>query len=747
MGKRSREKKERIQQENTVKYSQKSKLEKIYFFIIQWGTYLALLTPLVTSQNFFYPYVVPKTIFFRILVDIILIAYILLVTVNRSYKPRMNWLSWSVLGFVVVSFVAAIFGEDFIKSFWSSFERMTGLLTFLHLFAFFLILTSVFRERKHWEKIMTISILIGMVLTLQVFTSNDPTTRGGGSLGNTSFMSAYILFNIFFAIILFFIKKGIGKVFYGVTLVTMLFLLLNPPEQPTQGAIGAFVGGIFLFTLLYFLFRTILSGKKQVKRIIVFSVLALFLVGVAFTQTGFFKEKISEISQSSSWEAREVVWTMAYEIWQERPWLGWGEDNFTIAFTKYYEPSLPLTNDIWYDRAHNIVFDVLVSSGIIGLLSYLGIFIASAVGLLKLCFRLSDKRNIILPLGAISLLAVYFAQNIWVFDMVSSYMMFFLTLSFVYFLTQSNAGERLPEASGEAKSQSVFAPGLLIVVVLISIYWGNIKPALASHYILEARYMSLEKSINTFEKAIGTSPVALYEGAEQFTTYLSEFVFTEDVDKSILLLGFDKAEVAMKKAIEASPNNFRSRLMLGKMYNSFYNVNNDQQLLILAKETLEHAKDLSPENQQVYWELSQNELYGGNKEKSIEYMQKAIDLEPGYHMSYWYMGLIYRVMGDNELAWENMKAARGRGFNWNLYLNDIVKVISVNQALGNYEELIPLYETALNFDSKNAKLFGGLAVSYANLGYFQKASEMASMAVELDPTLEENLKEIIDLWN
>jgi len=743
MGKKSREKREKVNEAHPISYSPNSTMEKVCLYVIRWGAYLAMFTPLIINQNFFYPYVVPKTIFFRIIVDVILIAYILLVTVNRSYRPRMNWLSWGVLGFLVVSFVAAILGEDFVKSFWSSFERMTGLLTFVHLYAFFLILSSVFKERKHWEKIMTVSILVGMILAFQVYTSDNPTTRGGGGLGNTSFMSAYIIFNIFFAIILFFTKNKMGKIFYGVTLVTMLFLLFRPPEQPTQGAIGAFIGGIALLLFLYFALRLLISGGAKAKKIVVASIIVLVLAAAAIVQTSFFKNKINEISQSSSWQARQIVWTMSYKMWQERPWFGWGEDNFSNPFTKYYEPALPLTNDMWYDRAHNIVLDVMVSSGIVGLVSYLSIFVISVITLLKLSFRLADKKDLIIPAGMIALLAVYFFQNLWVFDMVASYMMFFMTLSFVYFLTKEKKEEA--EETSPAKRPYAFIPVLLIALTLVGIYFGNIKPALASSYIIKAKYSSLEESIKIFEKSVEASPVALSEGAEQFTTSLSEMVFDQDVDKNVLLQGFYSAEEIMKKALLASPNNFRLKLILGKFYNSFSNVGNTQQMLDLAREALEEARDMSPKNQQVYWELSQNELYRGNKDKSVEYMQKAIDLEPKFSVSYWYMSLIYRVMGDYEEAWEYMQEAREKGYKWNNSLSDLTKVISVNQMLENHEELIYMYDAALKMDPKNAKLAGGMAVSLANLGATKEAVEMAKLAVELDSSLREDLQSIIDL--
>jgi tetratricopeptide (TPR) repeat protein len=557
-------------------------------------------------------------------------------------------------------------------------------------------------------------------------------------------MSAYIIFNIFFAIILFFAKKGWARIFYGAALATMIFLLLAPPGEPTQGAIGAFFGGIILLVVLYFICYSIFTNNKKLRNIVLISVAIFIIAGSFFSQTAFFKGKVEQIMQSSSWQSRMIVWKMGIETWLEKPWFGWGEENFNKGFAKHYDPALSLTNDLWYDRAHNIVVDQMVSFGTIGLLSYVSIFAVAVISLFKACSKLIDKRDIIVPLGLISLLAVYFVQNIWVFDMVASYLMFFTTLGLIYFFTSKPRGEVIEEK--KYKKPYIFAFSLLIILALSSIYWCNIRPLEAAHYIVKGRVLPIEESIVVFGKGMRLSLMSLTEGSEQFSIHMSELLFSGEEDKSGLIKGFLESEKGLKEAIEKNPNNFRLYLTLGKHYNNFYNLTKSVDELDSAREALNRAKELSPRNQQVYWEIAQNELYRGNREKSIEYLNESINLEPGYNFSYWYLGLVYRVLGENESAWENMKIAKDKGFDWNNSLNDLIKVISVNQALLNHQDLIPLYDAALKLDPRNAKLAGGMSLSYANIGEYQKASEMAKFAVQLDPSLKDDLQPIIDLW-
>ncbi|MFH1462551.1 MAG: O-antigen ligase family protein [bacterium] len=746
MGKRSREKQEqRLQNEEQSKaVSQRySGLEKIYLKIIEWGIYLTLFTPLVFARNFFFPYVVPKTIFFRIIVDIIFVVYMLLVISYPKYRPRINVFTIAIVIFLGITILASFTGINFERSFWSTFERMTGLLTFFHLFAFFIILTNVFKERKYWERILTVSILVGVFLVFYVFNSDEPTSRGGGTLGNTSFMAAYLLFDIFFAIILFFTKQSYWKIFYGVTLAILLCGLFIS-QEPCRGAIGAFWGGIFLLIFGYLIFYLLTSGKKLFKKLAIGLIFLLIIGGLGFTQTNFFKSKLADVEHSRSWQARKVVWDMAIEGIKERPLLGWGEDNFNVPFAKYFDPKLPPTGDLWYDRVHNVFLDTAIHSGILGLLSYLSIFAIAAFSLFKVSFQVGERKNAIIPLGMIAVLAVYLAQNIWVFDMVSSYMIFFLSLAFIYFLIYQPKpqSEEIKRLEGRAVPSLLGA--LLIIITISSLYFGGIQPARASNYIVKGISYPLEESIAFYQKALSASPMTLIEGPEQFSRKVTEFTYSEGQDKEFLARAFEAAAQEMKKAIAKNPQDFRLYLLLGKQYNDFYQVTNNAESLELAEETLKKAKEFSPGNQQVYWAISQNMLYQERIEESISAMRAAVDLEPQYALANWYLAMIYKVIGDYQSAAQWIEKADEVELGWQGDLDKFKQVIEIYQQLQDNEKLIALYPLIIELDPQNAQYKAGFAVAYANLGQFDKAREWVEKALELNPDFSEELEDFLN---
>lgn len=742
MGKRSREKQERrIQQNNQLReenLSGRSKLENFYFSIIQFGTYLALFTPFIFIKDYFFPFVVPKTIFFRIIVDIIFIAYILLVISNPRYRPRFNAFTITITVFLGIVILTSLTGVNLARSFWSVSERMTGLLTFFHLYAFFIILSSVFQERKYWERILTVSIFVGILICFYLWTSEVGVSRGGATLGNTSFMSAYLLFDILFALIFFLSKNGWWKFFYGLTLIPLLIALFFNKE-PTRGAIGALFIGLIFFVFGYLLF----SKNKLLKRLAPIFLVSVILIITFASQTTFFKEKIIDIKNVPG-RAREIVWQMGFEGWQERFWFGWGQENFNIPFAKYFNPELPLTLDVWYDRVHNVVLDTAVTSGILGLLSYLAIFGVAIFGLLRVSAKVAEKKNVFLPLGMVALLIIYFIQNIWVFDMISSYMIFFLSLAFINFLIGVGRPEIAEEKGTKINRTLPLFGALLIIIVILTLYFGNIQSARTSQYIVQGIILPLEKAIPTFQKAIKTSPISIFEAPEQFSKKITGYTFDPNQNREILEKGFELAAKELKRSIEKNPQDYRLYLVLGKHYNDFFLFIQDQEKLKEAEIYLNKAIELSPNNQQTYWSLAQTRLSQGREEESFELLKKAIDLEPRYSQSYWYLAMAYKIAGKNAEALEKVKDAEKTGFNWKSSLDNLKKVIEIYQSLQDDKSLVELYPLTIQMDPKNAQFYAAWAVASANLGDFQKARELAQEALKLNPDFSSDLEKFLE---
>ncbi len=712
MGKRSREKRER-REAGTVPenrdFNYQAGWEKACLLIVRWGTYLVLFTPLLVSTKFFFPFVAPKTIFFRIVVEIILAAYLILAVFHSRYRPRINLLTIALTLFLGAFILASFTGINFDRSFWSTNERMTGIWTMLHLYAFFIILTSCFKKREDWEKFLGVSVIAGVFLSLYVLKGNELSTRGGGTIGNTSFMGAYLLFDIFFALVLFlthFLKPG-GKalfwqIFSGASLAIMLPVLFT---STARGAIAAFCLGLFLLFLGYLIF----SQKKALKMagagiILVLIVLAIIL---AVLQPTFVKEGVAQLLKDM--KPRFTVWEGGWKGFLEKPILGWGPENFNVVFLKYFNPCVFLSEcggEIWFDRTHNIVLDTLVTTGVIGLLSYLAIFAAAIFGLLKTIPKIAEKRNIFFPLGLAVLLTVYFFQNLLVFDMINSYLVFFLTLAFTSFLIgRKEEGE---EATSRPKQFNPVIGAVIIVAMIFPLWLGNIQPARANYYLIKAlQSQYVEDTAVYFQKSLD-SWMNQYEPREQFAQKMIK-ASSQDMkeqDRVNLFPLFEMAEIEMEKSVKENVLDFRPRLFSGQLYFAEYRFTGNKEKLNRAGEIFEKAIELSPTNQQGYWYAAEVKLRQGRSQEAISYFQKAIDLEPRLVRSHKYLGKVYQVIGD-------------------------------------YQQARQTYLKALEFHPEDAELWAELAAVYANLGESEKAQEAAQKVREINPDLAPQVQEFL----
>jgi tetratricopeptide (TPR) repeat protein len=279
------------------------------------------------------------------------------------------------------------------------------------------------------------------------------------------------------------------------------------------------------------------------------------------------------------------------------------------------------------------------------------------------------------------------------------------------------------------------------MVTVFTLYFGNIQPARAAFYIVHGIASPLEPAINYFQKAITSSPMALYEAAEQFSRKMTDLVYSEKTDKLLLERGFELSIETMKKSITENPLDYRPILILGRQYNDFFLLKkNNPVLLSLAEQYLTKSIEMSPRNQQGYWALAQTRLSQGRPAESIELMQKAADLEPRYGLAQWYLAMTYKIVGDYKSAFNKVKEAEKADLDWKLDLSKLKEVIEICQNLDDDKCLVELYSRAIKLDPKDARFFAALAVAYANLKQYDEARQYAQEVLSLNPDFASELE-------
>src|SRR3990167_5128695 len=176
-----------------------SKLEFYLNKTVFYGLYAILLTPLAFWTKALYPFLTPKFILFQILVETVFAAWLILRLLKSDFSNR---LTIALMLFTAISFVSAISGFDFSRSFWGIGPRMTGLFAELHFLAWFLALISFFKSKEEWKRYLTFSFFVALAVAATAFYQNPQwgLAFGYGVFSNPTFTAPYLIFHFFWGL-------------------------------------------------------------------------------------------------------------------------------------------------------------------------------------------------------------------------------------------------------------------------------------------------------------------------------------------------------------------------------------------------------------------------------------------------------------------------------------------------------------------------------------------------------------------
>jgi len=499
-------------------------------FLIPFFALIAMpFWPFDFTNSFFFPFITGKAFYFRILVEIAFAAWLILCLYEPSYRPRKTPLTVAVTVFALVALVADLLGVNPVRSLWSNFERMEGWIVIIHLWAFYMAASGFFGHgegaKRLWhrwlntELVAAIAVSIyGILQLVGVAAIHQGSTRIDASLGNAAYFAVYLLWNIGIALYLFMENRarrasGTGSAFfawaYPILAAIFAFLLF---ETATRGTILGLAGGVLLALLVYAIFG---RGASRHSRWISAGIVAILLVlGVSFwagrnapfIQHNDVLSRIASISLSNTEStARLYIWGEAFQGFAERPILGWGQEDFNYIFNAHYNPQL-WNQEQWFDRAHSVYLDWLTASGIVGLIAYLALYVVLLAALWRSSLSVGTKSILT------GLVAGYAVHNLFVFDNLASYVLFFAAMAFMDSLRPAGQfrifGMRPLSAEG---IEYVGAP-IVIVALVAVLYVFNVRPIQANTRLITA-----------LESCASQSPdPALFQGALSVGTYVAD---------------------------------------------------------------------------------------------------------------------------------------------------------------------------------------------------------------------------------
>ena len=628
-------------------------------WVIRLGAYIIPFIPLYIASDLFFPFITGKAFAFRIIVEIVFAAWVWLILVAPEHRPRKSQLLIAFTVFLAVLTLSTIFSENLTRSFWSNFERMEGLVMHLHLFAYFLVLSSMF-ERKHWHTFFALFVVAGffeniyvMIQHLGYIPSLQGITRVDGTIGNPTYLAAYLLFVVGFSLLMRLWSQGSPwRYWYDFMAV---FSLIAMYFTASRGISVGLLGGILVFVMFVLWPRAshIVALRYRYGAFGLFVVAMLCAGGLyvfrssAFVLNSPVLSRVASISLAQG-AARFKIWAIGWRGFQDYPIIGRGLETYANVFSRYYNPAL-YNQEPWFDRSHNIILDWLNSAGVAGLFSYLALLGAALVCLL----RLVRKNAITLLEGGLltALLAAYVIQNLFVFDQLATYVS--LVALFAYLASTERVVSGAVASSAklfvpELKVMSAAIAGFVLVASLATtFYFINVKPIRANLALIDAlRRASVGDLLGTvaaYADALDEGPLGRQEIREQLTRFGVAFAGATNIPDDQKLLALQTILGEAQKNVAENPLDPRGVIYLATFLNRVG-------LTDAAIQALDRALVLSPKKQQIYFEKAESYFQKNDYVHAIPVLRAAFDLDTRFDTARQNLIAAYILSGDQKNA-------------------------------------------------------------------------------------------------
>jgi O-antigen ligase len=675
------------------------------------GTVVALLfatvlIPFIKSDSMLFPFITGKGFTFRILVEAALALWAVLAIRVPEYRPR--WKSpVLVAGAILLAVIAA---ADFLAvdpqaAIWSKFERMDGLVLMLHLGAYALVMSSVFKTVADWRRFLAAHVVAAAAMSVYALTQimglqeiNQGGIRADGTLGNAVYLAGYMLFSVGFA--LYLALRAEDKTLRNAALVAAAIFAIVLVFTGTRGSVLGLVGGAGLAGAIFLTF----GAGNPYRRIggwIVGAIavaIVLFAVGrqldVVRTHP-VFSRYVKASFEDKTVISRIVNSQIAWEGFLERPVLGWGQGNYGIVFDSHYPLALH-DQEQYFDRTHSILTDWLVAGGALGFLGYFALFAMVAYGIWRAPSLRGDERAIL-----IALLAAYLIHNVFVFDNLVSYMHYAALAALAIALGPGGESRRM-RIGADASALLGAAVIVALPVVAFAVNGGPVRAAKDVIYGMSVIGVpgGVPESRAAFERALAEDSFGSAEVAVQYSQIAGNVALAPSVpaeERAAFVTGADAALVA---AVEAHPEESYYRYALG-----VYRLRvGDYQGAILA---LESAAERAPGKQSVLAPLALAYAWSDDP-RALEFAKASYEIEPA-----------------NDPMWRAYARVAVK-----LGRDDIFRaLVAEAQAAGLHDRVVSLVAEQAGASPGNPQARASLARALVDAGRYEEALEVLDQAI------------------
>ena len=754
--------------------------------------------PLAVNPAGAFPFSVYKAVLLQLVVGVMVVAWVVKMVIalrmdtgNPEYRhsalqslrrfitaPFMA----PVMAFAGVCLLSVPFSISPATSFWGTPSRMEGAMSSLALLAFFLIVAWELRttgqvRRVVWAVLLgsTTVALIGVIAHwldwppfLPGVQFNEP--RASATMGNPIMLGAYLVMALSLLTgklaLLWNLRTTLlrNKVFWQTTGLSAL-LALHLVVLFLTGSRGPWIG--LLATLAVFLAIHLMKHRRW--RLLRLQASAVALAGLfalavnlldlpgQWTDDNPYLSRAVEMVDLGSGTGRQrmLIWegtknlivnrpaaASAGDPWPwVRPLLGYGHDTLQMAFENVYPPELRrLAPETRVDRAHNLVLDLMVRVGLLGLLPFglvIGAFFLSGGRLLKRTQQIEEQ---LLLAALTAAVAGYLVSQLVGLSSLSDGLVFWTLLALMAVLARGQLeaqGSKVPLSAGAQEP----APTRLMLrnlpgTVALALVSGAVALGLYVNGGLLFADVQVRKGVDfmkgrdwlsaadTFERASDSPAFRAMSNwylAQAYSFWATEF--RDPTDRATLLaLAAERIDTA--RILDPAETGYHQRAAL--IY-TYWTVTLDPAKYDAAVDAFTEAARISPTSLNIYNQWAELETRNANYQRAQELLRRSLDLDPEWAPTYFQLGVYYEALGQTE----EMETAYSR----------FVELLS---SMTHYAAL-PHAERYVQVRPEDWNGRFALAVIYNGRGLTRAARTEAEAALSLaPPTAQAEIRQFLD---
>lgn len=304
-----------------------------------------------------------------------------LIWLGRGFR----WTLVNILSgiFVLSLLISSFLGIDPKSSILGRDPYFQGGILYLYLWLFSIMVAQAKIKLGTWAKVLTFSALVAGLLAIKDFVwinffhTNVATYAGRvvSSFGQPNFYSGFLVLCLPLIHFIKFARFDILSKFL-IQLIIVLAIFISGSKT----AVAMVILQIYLL-----LVNTLPLSFKRFNWVLGWVIMVVAVVGSIYLSSGLFFDQYAN-TKLETWylhyspERREYIYPVVVDLIFKKPLLGYGLENLSPVFGTNLKPEVPgnfptlALNDIknlYVDRSHNYLLDLLIFGGALALISWL----------------------------------------------------------------------------------------------------------------------------------------------------------------------------------------------------------------------------------------------------------------------------------------------------------------------------------------------------------------------------------------